>query len=89
MYIRSITNPIHILMEVILGAAVSLLVQWLKVKFGTTEWKTLVVLLVVSLIAAFIYTYLVAVGYWQTLTSILILAGAFYTFIIERFKTTP
>lgn len=75
-----------IYMELILGSAVSLLVQWLKKKFGTSEWKTLGVLLVVSLVAAFAYTYLVTAGYWQTVAEILVLAGAFYTFVIARFK---
>lgn len=73
-------------MEIILGSAVSLVVEWLKSKTNLGEYKTLVALLIVSLVAAFIYTYLVAVGYWQTVASVLLTAGAFYTFIIARFK---
>ena len=73
-------------MELILGGAVSLLVQWLKSEFETSEYKTLGVLFVVSLIAATIYTYLVSAGYWQTVAQILMTAGAFYTFVIARFK---
>ena len=73
-------------MEIILGGAVSLLVQYLKTKFGTSEYKTLAVLVVVSLIAASLYTYLVVAGYWATFANILVLAGAFYTFILARFK---
>ena len=76
-------------MELIIGSAVSLLVQWLKIKFTTSEYKTLAVLFAVSLLAAFIYTYLVAVGYWQTVASILLTAGAFYSFVIARFNSTP
>ncbi len=72
----------------IVSAAVSLLVQWLKVKFGTQEWKTLGVLLVVSLVAAAGYTYLVAAGYWETVAQVLVIAGAFFTFVIARFQTT-
>ena len=73
-------------MEIIVGAGVSLLVEWLKARFGTSEWKTLGILLVLCLVVAFGYTYLVAVGYWETFASILVLAGAFYTFVIARFK---
>lgn len=73
-------------MEIILGSAVSLVVEWLKSKTNLGEYKTLVALLIVSLVAAFIYTYLVAAGYWQTVASVLLTAGAFYTFIIARFK---
>lgn len=73
-------------MELILGSAVSLLVQWLKTKFSTSEYVTLTVLLGVSLVASAAYTYLVATGYWQTVLSVLLTAGAFYTFILARFK---
>jgi hypothetical protein len=75
-------------MLIIIGSAVSLLVQWLKEQFGTQEYKTLGVLIVVSLVAAFIYTYLVAAGYWQTVAQVLVVAGAFYTFVIARFQST-
>jgi uncharacterized membrane protein len=72
-------------MEIIIGSVVSILVQYLKTQFGTSEYKTLAVLLFVSLVAAFIYTYLVAQGYWQTVSAILLTAGAFYSFVIARF----
>lgn len=73
-------------MEVIIGALVSLIVEVLKKQFGTSEYKTLGVLLVISLVAAAAYTYLVTAGYWQTVASVLVLAGAFYTFVLARFK---
>lgn len=76
-------------MEILIGSGVSLLVQYLKTKFGTSEYKTLGVLLFVSLVAALVYTYLVAQGYWQTVAAILLTAGAFYSFIIARFNSTP
>lgn len=68
------------------GAGVSLLVEWLKTKVNLGEYKTLATLLVVSLIAAAGYTYLVATGYWQTVANVLVLAGSFYSFILARFK---
>jgi hypothetical protein len=30
---------------------------------------------------------LVAVGYWETIAKILVIAGAFYTFVIQRFES--
>lgn len=70
---------------IIIGAFVSLLVQWLKSVTNLGEYKTLAVVLLVSLVAAGVYTALVAAGYWETVASVLVLAGAFYTFIIARF----
>jgi CHASE2 domain-containing sensor protein len=73
---------------IILGSAVSLLVQWLKTMFGTKEYLTLAILLFISLVAAVCYTYLVAIGYWQTVAAILLTAGAFYTFVLQRFESS-
>ena len=73
-------------MEIIIGAAVSLLVEWLKSMTTLSGWKTLAVVAAVSIIAALIYTYFVSAGYWQTVVQLLIVAGAFYTFIIQRFE---
>jgi hypothetical protein len=73
-------------MTIFIGAAVSLLVQWIKQK-STTPLETLLVLLGVSLGAAGLYCALVAVGYWETVANVLIIAGAFYTFVIQRFES--
>lgn len=72
-------------MELIIGAAVSLLIQWLKERMGTSEWGTLGILFLVSVLAAAVYTYLVNVGLWETVYNVLVTAGAFYAFIIQRF----
>lgn len=74
-------------MVITIGAVVSLIVQYLKTKFGTDSYKTLGVLFIISLIASAMYNYLVAIGYWQTVAGILITAGAFYTFVIARFES--
>lgn len=74
-------------MTIIIGAAVSLLVQWIKQK-TTNQLETLLVLLGVSLGAAGLYCALVAVGYWETVANVLIIAGAFYAFVIQRFEST-
>jgi hypothetical protein len=73
-------------MTIIIGAAVSLLVQWIKQK-TTNQLETLLVLLGMSLGAAGIYCALVAVGYWETVANVLIIAGAFYAFVIQRFES--
>lgn len=71
-------------MELIIGAFVSLIVQAVKGKAGG-EYSTLAVLAVLSLGAAGLYTALVSVGYWDTVYQVLLTAGAFYAFVIERF----
>jgi tryptophan-rich sensory protein len=72
-------------MEIFIGAAVSVFVQWVKQK-SSNQVETLLILLAVSLGAAGIYAALVAVGYWATVASILVYAGAFYAFVIQRFE---
>jgi hypothetical protein len=52
----------------------------------TTQIETLLVLLGVSLATARLYCALVAVGYWETVANVLLIAGAFYTFVIQRFE---
>ena len=71
-------------MELIIGAFISLLVQALK-KQGS-EWHTLAMLAVLCLAASALYTALVAVGYWETVYQVLLTAGAFYAFVIQRFE---
>jgi hypothetical protein len=39
-----------------------------------------------ALAAAGLYTVLVSVGYWETVANILIIAGALYAYVIERFE---
>lgn len=72
-------------MEIIIAAAVSLIIQWFKQKL-TSEWQTLAALFVLSLAAAGAYAVLVSVGYWETVANILVIAGAFYAYIIQRFE---
>lgn len=73
-------------MELFVGAVVSLVVEWLKSKVNLGEYKTLAVLLAASLVGAGVYTYLVDIGYWPTVANVLVLAGAFYAFVLARFK---
>lgn len=73
-------------MEIIVGAVVSLLVQAIKKYVGTSEYWTLGAVLVISLAAAAVYTALVSAGLWESFVQIVIVAGAFYAYIISRFK---
>lgn len=73
-------------MEILFPAAVALAVQVIKNYFGTSEYKTLAVVFVLSLVAAIIYTTLVAAGYWTAVLNIMTVAGAIYTYILARFE---
>lgn len=73
-------------MEIFIGAAVSLVVQVIKKYAGTSEYWTLGAVLVLSLAAAAVYTALMAAGLWESFAQILIVAGAFYAYIIQRFQ---
>jgi hypothetical protein len=61
-------------LTIIIGAAVSLLVQKRK---ATSEIETLLILLGVSLAAAGLYCALVALGHWEPVVNVLLIAGAF------------
>ena len=74
-------------MTIIIGAAVSLLVQWIKQR-SAGQLETLLILLGISIGAAGLYCALVAVGYWETVGNVLVNAGAFYAFVIQRFEST-
>jgi len=73
-------------MEIIIGVAVSSLAQFLKKAFPGKEYVALAIVAVLALLSAYIYTLLVVAGYWQSVLQILTTAGAFYTFVLARFK---
>lgn len=70
-----------------IGIGVSILIQWLKNSYGTSGMKTVFILFLVSLAAAVGYTYLSYLGVWESVAKILMTAGAFYSFVIQRFET--
>jgi uncharacterized membrane protein len=70
----------------IIGVAVSMLVQWLKTKYGTDSNKTLMAVMVISVAAGSAYYFIKDTNYYQTILSILAMAGAFYTYILQRFE---
>ena len=76
-------------MQIVIGAAVSLLVQWVKQHpffSANNNWYTLALVLVLSVIGAGVYQYFYMGVYWQTILQVLAVAGSIYTFIIARFE---
>lgn len=79
-----ITN-LYNLMELILGAGISLFIQWLKHSLNLKGYAVLGAVVVISIAASAVYTFLVYKGLWETFYTVLVTAGAFYAFIIKRF----
>lgn len=77
----------HFIMIYFIGVLVSLLIQWFKTRFGTTGWKTMLALALVSLLSAIVYTYFSYLGIWEVVAKVLMTAGAFYTFVLQRFES--
>lgn len=74
-------------MELILGVAVSGIVQFIKKRFQFNDGETLGAVVMLALIASFAYFILSQNEVlWQSIVQILTTAGAFYTFIIARFE---
>ena len=72
-------------MEILLGTAVSLVVEVTKKYFGTDTLGTMLAVAVLSLFASTVYTLYSDTVWYQTAIQIAITAGAFHNFIIKRF----
>jgi hypothetical protein len=59
--------------------------QTVKSKFGGGLW-TLGILALTSIALAALYSLVVYTGYWETVATVLTVAGAFYAFVIQRFE---
>lgn len=71
----------------VIGAAVSLLVQYLKNKMETNKTGTLLIVLGISIIAGTAYFLVKETSLWQPIVSILAFAGAIYSYIIKQFES--
>lgn len=71
---------------IVIGAIVSLIVQFLKTRYGTQSNMTLAMVVVISIVVGASYTLLKDTPVWQTIISILGFAGAVYTYILKRFE---
>ncbi len=69
---------------IIIGAAVSVLTEIIKRYAGTNKPATLAVVLVISLVFAGVYYFVAQTNYYDTVLNILIIAGAFYAYIIKN-----
>lgn len=69
------------------GVIVSLIVQYLKTKYGTKEWTTLLLSVLLSIVGAVGYVILLHTGLWGEAVKIFIMASAFYAVIVKRFQS--
>jgi len=74
-------------MEIFLGVVVSLVIQIVKKSLKLGEYETLAVLVSLCMVAAVIYASLTAFGVWDAVYNVLVTAGAFYAFVIQRFPS--
>jgi len=73
-------------MDVIVGAVVSIIVEFIKKYFDVKGYITLLFVLVISIVAAGIYAFLVQTALWDKILPVLGYAGAVYAFILRRFE---
>jgi hypothetical protein len=71
------------------GIVVSLLVQLIKKKTGTSNLGTLTAVVGLSILGGVAYEALMHYGLWQAAVSILTSAGAFYAFVIRSVSENP
>ena len=69
---------------VILGVVVSIIAEIIKRYFSTNKLATLVVVLAMSIIAAVVYYFISQSAIFPTIIQILIIAGAFYAYLIRN-----
>ena len=80
----------NIMQFAVVGAIVSLLVQWLK-QYTFGGWRTQVILIVLSFIGGAAYLFFQAhTNYWLDVVKVLGVADVAYSFILQYFeKSTP
>ncbi|HBI50253.1 MAG TPA: hypothetical protein DDY21_00165 [Candidatus Moranbacteria bacterium] len=76
----------EILSLTIIGAVVSVIVQFLKNKYGTNTQGTLTAVILLSIFAGIGYYIIEQHELLPIVLQILAFAGAIYTFIIKRFE---
>ena len=62
------------------------MVQGVKSQFGLEKFGVGLTVLGLSLVGAYVYTWLASAGYWVTALQILTVAGAVHNFILRRFN---
>lgn len=72
--------------ELIAGALVSIIVQFVKNYVKTDKLKTMVALVVISIFGAVAYNWLQHVGYWEAFVTLLITASGIYAVLTGGMK---
>ena len=75
-----------ILSFTVIGAVVSVIVQFLKNKYGTNTQETLTTVIVISIVAGVGYYFIKQTEFLPVVIQILAFAGAIYTYILKRFE---
>lgn len=70
----------------IIGAVVSLIVQYLKTRYGTGDIRTLIILITISILAGAVYVLASPTEYWPVVVRIVETAAAIYVIFIRRFE---
>ncbi len=68
----------------IVGAALSLLIQWIKIKLGTTGVATKAVTLLLAVVVGGLYWALQGTVLWESILGILAAASTVYAFFINK-----
>jgi len=68
----------------IVGSGLSLLVQYLKQKLGTTSWVTKFMLVGLSLLVGGLYVWVRATNWYGSVLGVLGAASTFYAFFLKR-----
>ena len=71
-------------MDIFVGAIVSLVVELIKKITGAKDWLATLILIITSIVAAGLYSYLLAVGLWDKVVPILVSAAGIYNLFIQK-----
>ncbi len=72
-------------MEIIIGSAVSIVVELIKRYVGTSPIGTLISVFIISIAASIVYNLMLNADIWDSVLPILMVAGGFHNFIIRQF----
>lgn len=67
----------------VVGAGLSLVIDAIKVKLGTTSGATKALTLVLAVIVGALYTFLQSTPYWQSILGVLAAASTVYAFFLK------
>jgi len=73
-------------MDILVAAIVSLTVEIIKKITGAEDWLATLILIIVSIVAAGLYSYLSAVGLWDKVVPILVSAAGIYNLLIQKLE---